>query len=153
MPHLYAANIETAALLAFAVWTVALLLFTVGVYRWSQILSRRVAINEWRADEVEGSEFYKRAMRAHANCVENLPVFAVVVLSLNAFQASTELTAFASVAIVGARILQSVLHVSFAQTEVIASLRFVTFFAQLVLMGMIVFAIVTSAPFADVVGL
>eukprot|EP00439_Symbiodinium_sp_Y106_P089995 s1_g2531.t1 len=152
MTPMYAANLETAALLAFAIWTVVLLLLTVGVYRWSQILTRRVAINEWRADEVKGSEFYKRAMRAHANCVENLPVFAVVILSLNAFQASSELTAFAGVATVVARVLQSVLHVAFDQNAVIASLRFVAFFAQLVFMGVIVFAIVTSGPFGNAVG-
>jgi hypothetical protein len=63
-------------LVGFAAWTVLLLLATVGVYRWSRILTGRVAIREFRADQIEGADWYKRAMRAHANCVENLPVLA-----------------------------------------------------------------------------
>ena len=69
-------------LLGFAAWTVLLLLATVGVYRWSRILTGRMAIRNFRADQVEGAEWYKRAMRAHANCVENLPVFGAIVIAL-----------------------------------------------------------------------
>lgn len=69
-------------LVGFAAWTVLLLLATVGVYRWSRILTGRVAIREFRADQIEGAEWYKRAMRAHANCVENLPAFGAIVFGL-----------------------------------------------------------------------
>ena len=69
-------------LVGFAAWTVLLLVATVGVYRWSRILTGRVAIREFRADQIEGAEWYKRAMRAHANCVEKLPVFGAIVLGL-----------------------------------------------------------------------
>src|SRR5918998_2656003 len=69
-------------LLGFATWTVLLLLATVGIYRWSRILKGRVPIREIRADEVEGKDWYKRSMRAHANCVENLPVFGAIVFAL-----------------------------------------------------------------------
>jgi uncharacterized MAPEG superfamily protein len=69
-------------LVGFAAWTVLLLLATVGVYRWSRILTGRVAIREFRADQIEGADWYKRAMRAHANCVENLPVFGAIVFGL-----------------------------------------------------------------------
>jgi uncharacterized MAPEG superfamily protein len=72
------------ALLGFAVWTVVLLITTVGVYRWSRILTGRVQIREFPGDQVEGEEWYKRAMRKHANCVENLPVFGALVLTLYA---------------------------------------------------------------------
>jgi len=61
-------------LLGFAAWTVLLLLSTVGVYRWSRILTGRVPIRDFRADQVEGEDWYRRSMRAHANCIENLPV-------------------------------------------------------------------------------
>ena len=69
-------------LLGFATWTVLLLLATVGIYRWSRILTGGVPIREFRADEVEGKDWYKRSMRAHANCVENLPVFGAIVFAL-----------------------------------------------------------------------
>ena len=69
-------------LVGFAVWTVLLLLATVGVYRWSRILTGRLPIRSFRADQVEGADWYIRAMRAHANCVENLPVFGAIVFAM-----------------------------------------------------------------------
>ena len=59
-------------LLGFAAWTLLILFATVGVYRWSRILTGRTAIATWRAAEQQGSEWYRRAMRAHINCLENL---------------------------------------------------------------------------------
>ena len=70
-------------LVGFAAWTVLLLVATVGVYRWSRILTGRVPIRNFRADQIEGEDWYKRAMRAHANCVENLPVFTAIVFGLH----------------------------------------------------------------------
>ena len=67
------------ALLAFAVWTILVLFGTIGVYRWSRILTGRSSISEWRADVAQGSDWYRRAMRAHMNCVENLGVFGAIV--------------------------------------------------------------------------
>ena len=71
-------------LLGFAAWTLLTLFGGVGVYRWSHILTGRAQIKEFRADVPQGSEWYLRAMRAHANCVENLPVYAAIVVALNA---------------------------------------------------------------------
>ena len=70
-------------LLGFAGWTVLLLLGTVGVYRWSRILTGTVPIRSFRADPIEGAEWYRRALRAHANCIENLPVFGGIVFALS----------------------------------------------------------------------
>ena len=69
-------------LLGFATWTVLLLLFTIGVYRWSRILSGRMPIADFPPDAVGGEDWYRRATRAHANCIENLPVFGAIVLGL-----------------------------------------------------------------------
>jgi len=44
-------------LLGYAAWTLLTLFTTVGVYRWSHILTGHTAIAEWRADEVQGSEW------------------------------------------------------------------------------------------------
>ena len=62
-------------LVGFAAWTVLLLLFTVGIYRWSRILTGRAPIRGFRADQVEGADWYKRAMRAHASSIEKSPGF------------------------------------------------------------------------------
>jgi uncharacterized MAPEG superfamily protein len=119
------------ALLGFATWTVLLLLGTVGVYRWSRILTGRVPIREFRADRVEGDDFYKRAMRAHANCVENLPVFGAIVLALQAARVESPLANALSLLVLAARVAQSLVHVGFEQTNTAVSVRFTFFFAQI----------------------
>jgi uncharacterized MAPEG superfamily protein len=118
------------ALLGFAVWTLLVLLGTVGVYRWSRILTGQVPISAWQADLPQGSEWYRRAMRAHVNCVENLPVFgaAVYCATLAGAQGSL-LDAFALIVLI-ARIGQTTVHLSVAQTNAAASLRFGLFLVQ-----------------------
>ena len=68
-------------LLGFAAWTILILFTTEGAYRWNCILTGRAAIAAWRADERQGSERYRRAMRAHMNCVENFPIFTAIVVA------------------------------------------------------------------------
>jgi len=75
-------SIPVWVLLGFAGWTLVTLLGSDGVYRWSQILTKRATMSEWRADLPQGSEWYQRAMRAHANCVENLAVYAAIVVAI-----------------------------------------------------------------------
>jgi uncharacterized MAPEG superfamily protein len=117
-------------LLGFATWTVLLLFATVGVYRWSRILTGRVPISEFRADRVEGEDWYRRAMRAHANCVENLPVFGAIVLALNVAGVGGSTVNFLSITVLAARVLQSSIHVSFVQTDAVVSARFTCFLVQ-----------------------
>jgi uncharacterized MAPEG superfamily protein len=117
-------------LLAFAVWTVLLLFGTVGVYRWSRILTGRIPIREFKADQVEGRDWYKRAMRAHANCVENLPVLGALVFALYISGTGGKGVDAASLLIIAARLPQSLVHVCFVQTNSVVSLRFGFYFLQ-----------------------
>jgi uncharacterized MAPEG superfamily protein len=117
-------------LLAFATWTVLLLFGTVGVYRWSRILTGRVPIRDFKADAVEGDDWYKRAMRAHANCVENLPVLGAIVFAMYVSGTSGAGVDVASLAVIAARIPQSLVHVCFTQTNSIVSVRFGLFLVQ-----------------------
>ena len=57
-------TIPVWVLLGFAAWTLLTLFMTIGVYRWTRILTGRASIAEWRADEVQSSEWYRRAVRA-----------------------------------------------------------------------------------------
>lgn len=128
-------------LLAFAGWTLFLLLATVGVYRWNLILSGRAAITDFPADAPRGTPFYRRAMRAHANCVENLPVYGGIALcaALAGVQ-SAALDALA-LAVLAGRIAQSLVHVAVPETKVTVGARFAFFIAQLacmVAMGLLV---------------
>jgi len=48
-------TVPVGMLVGFATWTVLLLLATIGVYRWSRILTGRVPIRSFGADQIEGS--------------------------------------------------------------------------------------------------
>lgn len=119
-------------LLGFAMWTLAVLLGSVGIYRWSRILTGKVAIKEFRADKVEGEDWYLRAMRAHANCIENLPVFAVIVfVSFASGESSTSVDIMA-VSVLVARILQSTIHIAATPTNTIVLVRFIFYLVQVI---------------------
>ena len=128
-------------LLGLAAWTLLLLIMTVGVYRWSLILTGRTSIASWRADEQQGSDWYRRAVRAHMNCVENLPIYTAIVVALLATGVTSTLLDGLAITILVARILQSSIHVTFEQTNAIAALRFFFFSVQaacMIAMGVIV---------------
>jgi uncharacterized MAPEG superfamily protein len=122
-------------LLFFAGWTLATLLATVGVYRWSRILTGRAALSEFRADEPHGSEWYRRAMRAHANCVENLPVYAAIVVVIVASGVRSPMLDRLAVVLLAARVLQTATHVAVRQTDAAVAVRFAFFFTQIVCMA------------------
>lgn len=125
-------SIPVWSLLGFALWTVILLLVTVGVYRWTRILSGRVPIREFRADRLDGElDWYRRAMRAHANCVENLPVFGAIVFVLHVSGAAHALADTAAIVVLAARAVQSTIHVAATETNTTTSLRFSFFLVQL----------------------
>jgi uncharacterized MAPEG superfamily protein len=119
-------------LLGFAAWTLLLLIATVGVYRWVNILRRRAAIASFASDRLEGADWYRRGTRAHANCVENLPVFASIVLAIHVVGANGPAVDALSTAVLIARVCQSLVHVSHAQTDAFVAVRFSLFSVQLV---------------------
>lgn len=126
-------SIPLWALLAFTLWTLAVLVVTVGVYRWTRILTRRVPITEFRHDALAGhADWYRRAMRAHGNCVENLPVFGAVVLIASHLALDTTVLDALALVFVAARACQTVVHVGFVETTLSTSVCFTFFFAQVV---------------------
>ncbi|HEX9442948.1 MAG TPA: MAPEG family protein [Candidatus Binatia bacterium] len=118
-------------LLGFAAWTALLLLSTIGVYRLSRIFTGRVPFGGFPADRVEGDDWYRRSMRAHANCIENLPVFGAIVLALYAGGVGGTIVDYLSISILAARVVQSLIHVSFVQTNSVVAMRFTFFSVQL----------------------
>ena len=136
-------SIPVLALLAFAVWTLLVLFGSVGVYRWSRILSGRARLTDFPADAPEGADWYKRAMRAHANCVENLPVFTALVVVVLATGSKSPLLDALAVVVVAARVGQSLVHVGLPQSEAVIAVRFAFFATQafsMLAMAGIVFA-------------
>jgi len=139
-------TIPVLVLLAFAAWTLLTLFGSVGVYRWSRILTGRASIAEWRPDLPQGSEWYQRAMRAHMNCVENLPVYAAIVVALVATSVQSLAIDGLAVTMLAARIGQTVTHIMMPPANAAATLRFALFFVQascIIAMGVII--AVTSA--------
>ena len=133
------------ALLGFAVWTLLVLFGTVGVYRWSRILTRQVRISEWQPDRPQGSDWYQRAMRAHMNCIENLPVFAAIVLCATAAGSDSRLLDWLAGAVLVARICQTTVHLAFKPSDAAASVRFAFFFVQAICMLAMAAAVAVEA--------
>jgi len=119
-------------LLGFATWTVLLLMATVGVYRWVNILFRRASIASFRSDQLEGQDWYRRGTRAHANCVENLPVFGAIVLVISVMGVTGPAVDYLCTIVLIARVCQSMVHVSHVQTDAFVAVRFSFFWVQLV---------------------
>ena len=132
-------------LLGFATWTLLLLMATVGTYRWIEILLGRKRIGAFRSDQIEGDDWYRRSMRAHANCIENLPVFASIVLALTASGVSGPAVDRLCMAVLAARVMQSTIHVSHVQTDAFVSVRFSFFCVQLAAFLALIVLIVVHA--------
>ena len=129
-----AMSIPVWVLLAFAVWSMLVLIFTIGTYRWGLIFAGRVQVREFRADQIEGSDRYRRAMRAHLNCLENLPIYGAIVLVIVVSGAQSPALDLLALTLIGARVAQTMIHVSWEQTNLLAYLRFGFFFVQLICM-------------------
>lgn len=73
-------NNSILALVGYAGWTLVLL-GMIAVLRTTLTLSGRRQANSFKPDGADVSPFSARLCRAHANCCENLPIFAAVVLA------------------------------------------------------------------------
>jgi uncharacterized membrane protein YecN with MAPEG domain len=132
------------SLLLFAVWTLMLLALTVGVLRWALILTGRAELKSFPGDEAHGSPFYRRAVRAHANCVENLPVFAAIVIAAEAAGADSPALGVLGAAVVAARVVQTSAHLSSGSNAAIA-VRFTFFSVQLIAFALMIALIAFDA--------
>jgi uncharacterized MAPEG superfamily protein len=121
-------NATTFALTGFIAWTL-LLLVLMEALRSQLVLSRRVRANGFQPDNANLSPFMQRLARAHANCLEGLPVFGGLMLVALITERSA-LTDPLALWLLAARIVQSVIHlVSLSVTAV--TLRFTAFSVQM----------------------
>lgn len=118
------------ALALFIAWTLTLLALMV-VLRSRLVLLGRVPSNGFTPDNANQSPFLQRLARAHANCLENLPVFGGLLLLALATGRSGVTDPLAPW-LLGARVVQSCIHL--ASTSVWAvNLRFTAFLVQAVI--------------------
>ena len=117
-------------LTGFIAWSL-LLLMVMGTVRIYLVATRRVRSNEFRPDNANLSGFMQRIARAHANCVEGLPIFGGL-LAVALMTGRTEVTDPLAPVLLVTRVVQSSIHV--ASTSVMAvNLRFTAFFVQVAL--------------------
>jgi len=96
------------ALIGFTAWTL-LLVFVAVNWRFIEVL-RGVPANSWgRGNEREAPALVKRMQHAHLNCLENLPVFAAIVLSAVALDKTAVVDSLACY-VLYARLAQSIVH-------------------------------------------
>ena len=118
------------ALFGFICWALALLLL-MEIIRVKLVLTKQVPANGFDPSNSNLSGFMQRLARAHANCIESLPVFGglLLIAILSEQQASTDGTALVFLV---ARMLQSLTHL-YAVSAAAVTLRFSLFAVQLVL--------------------
>lgn len=145
------------ALLAYAFWTVLLVLGVCG-WRAAAVLGGRTKANEFTSGEEHGSPGYWRLNRAHINAAENVGVFAVVVLAAHFLGAGGPLIDQLAWATVALRVGQTLAHVS-SNTVTAVNVRVTCFVLQLaciVAIGVLAFtrgapeAAPTRAPAAEI---
>lgn len=118
------------ALLGFLLWTLFLLI-VMEVMRVWWVVVKKFPANEFKPDNSNLSPFLQRLARAHANCIEGIPVFGglFIIALLTEQTAVTDPLAYLFLA---ARIAQSLAHLLSLHVMAV-NLRFLFFTVQLVL--------------------
>lgn len=117
-----------SAELNWLTWTVVMTAFFFLPYVLNRINVRGLfgAMSNPRKDDLPESEWAQRAMRAHANAVENLVVFAPLVLMVELVGANSGVTAFGAALYFWARLVHYTVY-----TLGIPIVRTLSFFAAL----------------------
>jgi uncharacterized MAPEG superfamily protein len=117
------------ALLGLVAWALVLVLLLVN-QRGLMVLTGKMKVNAFAPDGSNTpSNFGQRLVRVHANCLENLPLQAAVLLYAIA-AGQTALTDPLAGLLLGARLFQSIMHL-ISTSPLFVWLRFAGFFIQL----------------------
>lgn len=116
------------ALLGFTSWALFLLVLMEAI-RSKLVMTGEVAANGFNPENSNLSPFMQRLARAHANCVEGLPIFGgLMVIAILADKSSvTDPLAYALIA---ARMVQSTIHLASTSSAAVTA-RFVAFAVQM----------------------
>ena len=121
-------NPTITALTGFIAWTLCLLVLMEAL-RSRLVVTGAVAANGFDPANSTLSPFMQRLARAHANCIEGLPVFGglMLVAAMTGRSAITDPLAYV---LLGARIVQSVVHLGSVSAPAV-TLRFTAFAVQM----------------------
>ena len=116
------------ALTGFVAWTLFLLVL-MELIRSKLVMTKAIQANEFRPDNANLSPFMQRLARAHANCLEGLPIFGGLML-IAVLAGKSAVTDPLAYTLLGARVLQSVLHLTSLSVAAV-TLRFAAFAVQM----------------------
>lgn len=119
---------SSIALVGFIAWAL-LLLVLMEVVRSQLVMRRKVPANGFTPDNASLSPFMQRLARAHANCVEGLPIFGGLLLVAIATGRSS-ITDPLAYAFLACRVFQSLVHVASVSATAV-TVRFTAFAAQM----------------------
>lgn len=115
-------------LTAFIAWAL-LLLVLMEVIRSQLVLRGKVPANGFTPDNASLSPFMQRLARAHANCVESLPVFGGLLLVAIVTE-RTAITDPLAYVFLGCRVFQSLVHLA-SSSPTAVTVRFTAFAVQM----------------------
>jgi len=121
-------NPTLTALVGFVAWSLFLLVL-MEVIRSKLVITKAVAANGFNPDNSNLSPFMQRLARAHANCVEGLPIFGGLML-IAVLAGKSSVTDPLAYTFLWARILQSVIHLG-SLSALAVTLRFSAFAVQM----------------------
>ena len=121
-------NPTLTALTGFVAWALFLLVLMEVIRSWL-VATKVVPANGFNPDNSNLSPFMQRLARAHANCLEGLPIFGGLML-IAVVAGKAAVTDPLAYALLAARIVQSLIHLN-SLSAVAVSLRFTAFAVQL----------------------
>ncbi len=116
------------ALVGYVAWTLFLAIWILTL-RTVLTLTKKRRANDFKPSGEDVSEFSGRLCRAHANCYENLPIFAALIL-LALVTGNAAVTDPLARWVLTARVAQSLVHLT-STSEMAVSIRAGLFIVQL----------------------
>jgi hypothetical protein len=118
------------ALTFYALWAIVLVVM-IAADRALLVMGGKAAITDFPSGTKHGSDSYWRINRAHLNTLENLPIFAALVLAGWVAGLDTATFNMLAVVVVVARVVQSLIHIS-SGSAVAINFRFLALLVQIV---------------------
>ena len=119
---------SSIALTGFITWAL-LLLVLMEVIRSQLVLRGKVPANGFTPDNAALSPFMQRLARAHANCIESLPIFGGLLLVAIATDRTSTTDSLAYL-FLGSRVFQSLVHLA-SLSPAAVTIRFTAFAVQM----------------------
>jgi uncharacterized MAPEG superfamily protein len=129
------------ALAGFIAWALLLLIIMEAI-RTKLVMSGAVPANGFTPDNSNLSPFMQRLARAHANCIEGLPIFGGLML-VAVVAGMSGVTDSLALLLLGARIVQSTIHLASTSPAAVTA-RFAAFAVQMGIAAYWAFALLTA---------